>query len=359
MAVGETIGTIVGGLLGKNAAKSDLKNQKRLMQQAINEYTKLGYPPDYSKALVLQEFERAGVLTPQLEQEVEIAASELGNVQEDQSIRDTQRQALEMLKQRGQVGLSAEDRAALNQVRGEVQRDSEAKRQQILQQMQARGMGGSGAELMAQLQSAQGASDQAATGSDAVMAQAQERALRALSESGQMAGQVRGQDFDVNSTRARALDERNRMLAENSVSRQARNVGALNQAQQLNLSEQQRVNDANVSMKNREQERQAQAQADRYAQQLQFTAGKTGQLRDMADFRGDTAQRKYNEQVAMGKGIGGLADSGAKAMSGGGGLDLIGAAGFSDENLKNDISYSDDEVVAWMDRIAKHLKGKK
>lgn len=359
MAIGETLGTIVGGFLGKNAAKSDLKNQKKLMQQAISEYTKLGYPPDYSKALVLQEFERVGILTPELEQEVEIAASEMGQIEEDQSLRDSQRQALEMLKTRAQTGLGAEDRASLNQVRGEVQRDAEAKRQQIMQQMQARGMGGSGADLMSQLQAAQGASDQAATGSDAVMAQAQARALQALSDSGRMAGEIRGQDFGVESARAQALDERNRMLAQNSVARQRTNVGALNDAQKLNLGEQQRVADANIGMQNEEKRRQAQAQADRYNQQLQFTAGKTGQLRDMADFRGDQAQRKYQEQVAMGKGIGGLGDSAAKSFASGGMTDLIGAAGFSDENVKNEIDYSDDEVIKWMDRISKRLKGSK
>lgn len=355
MAIGEALGSIIGGFLGKNAAASDLKNQKKLMQQAISEYTKLGYPPDYSKALVLQEFERAGVLTPELEQEVEVAASEMGQITEDASLRDTQRQALEMLKTRAQVGLSAEDRASLNQVRGEVQRDSEAKRQQILQQMQARGMGGSGAELMAQLQSAQGASDQAAAGSDELMAQAQQRALQALSESSRAAGDIRSQDFGVESARRSALDERNKMLAQNSVARQANNVSRLNEAQKYNLSEQQRVNDANVSQANQEKERQAQAQADRYAQQLQFTAGKTGQIGQMADFRGQQAQQKFNQNVAMGKGIGGLADSGLKEAGGMAGV----AAMFSDENLKNDIDYTDDEVISWMDRIAKKLKGTK
>jgi hypothetical protein len=355
MAIGEALGGIIGGFLGKNAAANDLKNQKKLMQQAIAEYTKLGYPPDYSKALVLQEYERAGVLTPELEQEVEIAASEMGQLTEDQSVRDTQKQALEMLKTRAKVGLSAEDRAALNEVRGQTQRDSEAKRQQILQQMQARGMGGSGSELMAQLQSAQGAADQAASGSDEIMAQAQQRALQALSESSRAAGDLRGQDFNVNSARAQALDERNKMLAQNSVARQSANVGRLNQAQQYNLSEQQRVNDANVGLSNAEKQRQAQAQADLYAQKLQYTAGKTGQIRDNADFRGQQAQQKFNQSVAMGKGVGGLADSGLKEAGGFAGV----ASMFSDENLKNDIDYSDDEVISWMDRIAKRLKAPK
>jgi hypothetical protein len=320
MAIGEALGGIVGGVLGNNAAKMDRRHQKDMMKSMVEEYNKLGYPPDYSKALVLQELQRQGVYTPEMEQDLNdsIAESAMGQLTEDPNLLDAQKSALASLQNRAKVGLSAEDRAALNQVRSEVQRDSEAKRQQILQQMQSQGMGGSGASLMAQLQSAQGASDQASAASDSLMSQAQQRALQALSESGAMASGMRNQDFSVNSAKASALDERNRFLAENSINRQQRNVGSMNQAQRLNLDEQQRIADANAQMQNAEKQRQATAQQQTYQDKLKFVAGKTGQQQSLADFYGNTANAKAQAQVNMGKGIGGLGDSAAKAYATGG-----------------------------------------
>jgi hypothetical protein len=229
MAIASVAAPIVGGLVGNLMGSGDRKRQAAMIKRAMAELDAVGQPPDLSREIIFKELQRAGILTPQLEEEITVAESEMGKLKEqDPSLRDTQRQALERIKQQAATGLTAEDRASLNQVRGEVQRDSEAKRQQIMQSMQSRGMGGSGAELMSALQSAQGAADQAATGSDAVMAQAQQRALQALSESGRMAGDIRGQDFGIDSARAQAVDERNRMLAQNSVARQSANVGRLN-----------------------------------------------------------------------------------------------------------------------------------
>jgi hypothetical protein len=308
MAIGEALGGVIGGFLGGNAAKMDRAHQKDAMKQALQYYKDIGYPPDYAKELVLQEFQRAGVYTPELEQEIAVAESEVGKIKEDTSLRDAQKSALASLQNRAKVGLSAEDRAALNQVRAETQRDAQAKQAQILQQMQSRGMGGSGAELIAQLQAGQGATDRAAAGSDALMAQAQQRALAALGQSADLSSGIRSQDFGVNQARAGALDERNRFLAQNSIERQRTNVGAQNAAQQANLATQQRINDANVAMANAEKQRQAQAQQQVYADKLNWAAGASGQQRALAGYHGATADAKAQAQKDMGAGIGGLAE---------------------------------------------------
>jgi len=321
--MGESLGGIVGGFLGANAAKMDRRHQKDMMKSMLAEYDKLGYPPDYSKALVLQEFQRQGIYTPEMEQEIQVAESEMGKLTEDTSLRDAQKSALVSMQQRAKVGLSAEDRAALNEVRQSVQRDAEAKRQQVLQQMAAQGMGGSGASLIAQLQAGQGAAEQAAQGSDSIMAQAQQRALQALGQSSDMASQVRSQDFGVNQAKASALDERNQFLARNSIERQRQNVGALNTAQQSNLAEQQRIADANIAMQNKEKQRQVDAQRQTYQDKMAFVAGKTNQQGALANYYGNTANAKAQAQVNMGKGIGGLGEQAAQAYFTGGASELI------------------------------------
>ena len=376
MALGEALGGLVGGILGNNAAKMDRRHQKKLMKQMVEEYKKIGYPPDYAREIIMQELVRQGQYTPELEEDLSdsVAESAMGDIQEDPALREAQMGALSSMQQRGKVGLSAEDRAALNQVRSEVQRDSEAKRQQILQQMQSRGMGGSGAELMMQLQSAQGAADQAAAGSDTLMAQAQARAMEAIKNSAGMAGQVREQDFGVAGDKARAIDERNRFLAENTISRQQRNVQNLNQAQVANLQEQQRIADYNTQLKNTELLRQREAEQAQYTDKLNYAAGITGQQKQLAQYHGNTADAKAKAQVDMAKGVGAGVDSGYNAMTGAGGDGGAGGGGgggggmagmasmaamFSDKNLKNNIEYSDEDVQKWMDSLSERIIKKK
>jgi len=321
MAIGEALGNIIGGFLGANASKMDRSKAKDMAKQALQYYQDIGLPPDYSKQLVLQEFQRQGIYTPELEQDLSdtLQESQVAKIQEDPALRQAGLQALQMMQARGKVGLSAEDRAALNQVRQETQRDAEAKRQQIMQQMQARGMGGAGAELASQLQAAQSAADQAATGSSNLMAQAQQRALEALGQSSSMAQQMRSQDFNINEAKARAIDERNRMLLENSIARQRANVGALNTAQQANLKEQQRIADANVQQANEEKRRQMEAKQAQYGQKLNWAAGASGQASGLSDYYAKQAEAKAQQQKDTAKGIGGLVDSGAKLLGGLGG----------------------------------------
>jgi hypothetical protein len=315
MAAAAVAAPIIAGVIANMQSKKDRASQKDAMKKALAQFDEAGTPPDLSKALLLKEFERAGMYTPELEQDLNdtVAESEVGKIQEDSSLRDAQKSALVSMQKRGKVGLSAEDRAALNQVRSEVQRDSEAKRQQILQSMQSKGMGGSGASLAAQLQSAQGAADQAASGSDALMAQAQQRALQALGQSADMAGNIRGQDFGVAQAKGTAIDERNRFLAQNSIERQRANVGSLNEAQRMNLTEQQRIADANTQMQNAELLRQNQAKRDQFQDKLNLAASKAGQYQRQADYSGqqaaNTAQSYGQIGSAVGTGIAGYAQS--------------------------------------------------
>ena len=361
LAAAAVAGPVIGGIMGGMAASKDRKQQKKMMKAALAELERLGLPPDLSGPLLLKEFQSSGIYTPEMEEDLnsEVQESVVAQIKEDPGLREAQMQALGSLQQRAKVGLSAEDRAALNQVRSETQRDSEAKRQQIMQTMQSRGQGGGGADLMAQLQSAQGAADQAAAGSDTLMAQAQSRALDALGQSGRMAGDVRAQDFGVEETKARALDERNRFLADNSIARQRQNVGARNEAQKLNLAEQQQIANANTQLANAEQLRQRTEQGaffDRKATLAgQKASARLGQAAHYGQQADRTAQQYAGVGSAIGTGIGGFAqmqNTNANAA-------LDREDKYSDETLKENIDYTDDEVQAWLDGLSLKVNGKK
>lgn len=348
-------GPIVGGLVGNLMSQKDRSAQKKAMKQALAELQAVGYPPDLSKEIIYQQFQQVGILTPQLEEDLNdsIPESEVSKISEDSSLREAQVKALADMQKRAKVGLSAEDRASLNQVRNEVQRDAEAKRQQVLNSMASRGMGGSGAELIAQLQSGQDAQNLASQQSDTLMGQAQSKALQALGQSADMATNVRGQDFSNAQTKASALDERNRFLAENSIARQQNNVSALNQAQLVNLQEQQRVADANAQLYNQEKLRQNQEKGSLYDRSLGYGQAKANAQLGQAGYYGQQAANTAQSFGQMGAGLGSAAGAIGSADK-----DSNFGKMFSDEDLKTDITFDDAEVQAFMDRISKKfIKG--
>lgn len=304
MAIGSVAAPVVGGLVGNLMSQKDKSAQKKAMKRALAELEALGVPPDLSKELFVEELQRQGVYTPELEDEISVAESEYTQIKEDPELQKAQLEALTGLQQRAQVGLSAEDRAALNQVRQQTQRDAEAKRQQVMQQMQARGMGGSGAELIAQLQAGQGAAELASQQSDQLMAQAQQRALQALGQSGEMAGQMQQAQFGREAQKAQALDERNRFLAQNSIARQQRNVSSLNQAQAANLAEQQRIYEQNIVNRRAEAERQNVEQGNYWDRKTDLAKSKANALTGQAQYYGQQAASTAKGFADMGAGIG-------------------------------------------------------
>ena len=87
------LGGIVGGIFSSNGAEE----RAAAAQKALEQLNALGLPPDTSKALILQQFQSAGVLTPELQQDISLAASNVGQIKEDQSLRNAQLESVNML----------------------------------------------------------------------------------------------------------------------------------------------------------------------------------------------------------------------------------------------------------------------
>lgn len=304
MAAAVVGASVVGGIMGSMSASKGRKQAAAASAAAFQELLNIGLPPDLSKEIILKQFKSEGILTPELEQDINIQESQVGQIKEDASLRGVQKEALDTLGQVSRSGLRAEDRGAFNELRAKTQQDSEAKRQQILQQMQAQGMGSSGANLMAQLQSAQAAEDSQSAGADRLASEASRRALDAVSQRAQLAGGVRTQDFGVNEARAKALDDRNQFLYANSASRQSANVAAQNQAQQANLSNKQRIGDLNVGQANTESLRQNQAKRDYWQDNLSLAQAKSAALTSQGQQAQAAGQAQADRYVGMGNSIG-------------------------------------------------------
>ena len=202
MALGQilsSVGGIAGGLLSGDARESAANRaadaQKQAVLMMIAKLDQVGMPPDQSAAVILDQFKQAGVLTPQLEEQVKAQVSEFQNVKVNKLARDTQIQALQQMRQYGKAGLTADERAQMRSNQLDVQRQLESAQQAIQQQMQARGQAGSGSELAARLLAAQGSANQASASADAVSSMAQQRALQAIMNQSNMAGSLASQQF--------------------------------------------------------------------------------------------------------------------------------------------------------------------
>lgn len=303
---------VVGGLVGNIMGSSDRKRAQKMIKQALAELKAVGLPPNLSREIVFREFERVGILTPQLEEDIQVAESEVAQLQEDQGLRDSQLEALNVFRQQGKAGFSPEERAAMNQLRQQQMVDEQAKRQQILADARRSGMGGSGASLVAQLQASQSGADRASMEGDRLAAMMAQRIREGAQGMSGVSSQIREQDFQANLTRRQAMDERNRFLAQNSISRQRGNIDRLNQAQMMNLSDQQRVADTNTQMANAEKLRQVQAQRDYWQDRLGYgqamANARLGQASNYQAQADRTADMFAGIGTAVGTGLGGYAN---------------------------------------------------
>lgn len=307
---------VVGGILGESSASKGREAAAAAAAKALQYLESIGSPPDLSREIILRHYQSQGTLTPELIKTVDLAQSQVSKIKEDQTLRNAQLETLQTLGQVSRGGLRPEDRAAYNEMRAAVQRDQEAKRQQILQSMQARGQGGSGAELLAQLQGNQAAAEQASSQADRLAAQSSQEALQALGQRAQLAGGVRSQDLTAAEMRARAEDQRNQMLWQNSMETQRANIAARNAAQQQNLANMQRISEMNTQQANTEALRQKEAERQLYLDKMNLAAAKANAVTGQANITQQAASDKAKMYSGIGSAIGqGFAAYGANKSS--------------------------------------------
>lgn len=199
----------------KDPAKEAAKVQKQQLARLNN----ISLPE--LEQLALESPELVGLLdTEQLDD------SAMEDVNVDPSLMGAQRAALEDLQERGKLGLTAEDRARLNQTKRETESDNQARQKQILQGMAERGNLDSGSQLIAQLQSAGQSNQDAALAGERLAAEASSARRQALSQSGQLAGQMAQQQFGQDAQKSQAKDAINQFNLNQRANTAQTNLGA-------------------------------------------------------------------------------------------------------------------------------------
>lgn len=152
--------------------------------------------------------------------DIEAGPSSLDSYATDPRLRLAQVGAVDELGRVGREGgMDIGSRVALREAMNDTAARERGSREAILQSMAMRGQSGGGAELAAQLTNQQGAAARDASTGARAAADARTRALQALTQSGQLAGQTRGQDFNEAAGKAAAHDAIERFNASQRLSR--------------------------------------------------------------------------------------------------------------------------------------------
>lgn len=305
---------IVGGVVSHLASSGDREKAEKAMAQAMEEINSLKLPESQAREVMIAKLKSVGVWKPEMEKTIDAGVSKVSQIEEDPALREEQTATMDALRQIADTGMTATGRAEYNQARAKVQQDVQAKQQQILQQMQARGMGGAGAELAMSLSSAQGGANQQAEAADRIAASQEQAKMAALGQLGGMAGQVRAQDFGVNQSKAGAADAFQMFNVNNQVGQQARNVGATNEALKYDVMNNQRLSDQNTTNANNELYRQRTGEQTDWQNKLGLSTLKANAALGKATQHQQAAQNTTDSINKVAGGVGAAAGAGAAAM---------------------------------------------
>lgn len=263
--------------------------------QIEDQFKDLNVPKIGDMQIQLEELVQQGTLSPEQAQAILMDSSAWENVSSDPNLKNAQLEALTALQEIGQSGgLTLSDRAALNKIATEEATANRGAREAILQNAEARGAGGSGMSILAQLQNQQDSATRRSQRDLDVAGLAQERALQALTQAGTTAGNIRSQDFTEQGARADALDAISKFNTANQQNVALTNTAANNEAQARNLAAKQAVADANTATRNNQQMHNKNLIQQDFDNEIKKRGGSTQVQQANAQAQGQNSQNQAN-----------------------------------------------------------------
>lgn len=297
---------IIGGLIGNELSRGDRTAAENARKEALSMFANIQAPSVQDQLLDLQEYQSTGTYNPLLEQLVNLGPSAQENIQLDPRLRAEQMSALEQIAGMASGQPQAGDMAGFEIARRNAAAEDQAKQNQILQEMQMRGQGGSGAELMARLKSSQSSADRLQQ-ADLAQAQAMQQAkLQALAQQASMASNLRNQDYGQEKDLSSARDTIAAFNAQNAQAVGGRNTNSSNEGQRLNLQNQQNTANMNTQLQNQQQINNKGLLQNQFGNQMQLAGAKAGQYGGMAQDAQQRAANTAGMYAGIGQGVGGL-----------------------------------------------------
>lgn len=240
-----------------------------------------------------------GQLDPRLAGVSQQGPSALANVSVDPRLQNNQLAAIDSLnKIASGGGLTDADKANLAMIQSQAAQADAGRRGAIQQQFGASGMASGGNNLLAQLQSSQGATNQQSQAGLTIAGQAQQNALNAISQSGTLSNSAINQQFSQGAQKAQAQDAINAFNTQNMNQNQLNNANIANQAAQQTAQGQYNAQQANAANS---------LAAQQYNASSRNTAAQYGATgaQNTANLNEQLPQQQYQNQLAKAAGVSG------------------------------------------------------
>lgn len=296
--------TVGGALIGGSQAQAQRDAANNARNAALEQYANINLPSLEAQQLNLQDYQNAGTMTPEMEQLMQMGPTSMEGISLDPQTRAMQMQALEQMSGMASGQIQPGDVAGFEIAKRDAAAYDQAKQGQILQEMQQRGQGGSGAELLARLKSTQSSADRLNQADLEQAKQMQQARIAALQSQSNMASGIRSQDYGQESDLARARDAINQFNVQNSQNVEGRNTTNKNSAQQMNLQNSQNTANMNVENKNKQQIANKGLLQQQYNNQLNLANAKAGQYGQQANSQDQQAGQTAGMWAGIGQGVG-------------------------------------------------------
>lgn len=304
LAAGAIAAPVVGGIIGADQAQKDRHAASQARLLALAQFAGIELPEIEKMLYQLSGPEYAGDYQAALEAATEIGPSAYEGIQLDPRMAEAQMQALQQISELGEVGLTQGEKAAAMELQREAAAQGRAQQNAVMQEMARRGVAGGGQELAQRLASSQAAADRMSRHGNQLAQMAQARAMEAIAQKGNMAGQIRGQEFSEQARAAEAADRLAQWAAQNRAGVQQRNVGSTNQAALRNLQEKQRLGEQRTQLRNIEEQRRASLHGEQFDRELALASARAGIHGGQAGASDKYAKERAEMWAGIGSGVG-------------------------------------------------------
>ncbi len=253
-AVGGGITAGFGSLLDDDGGEGGSANYQQAvseLQRSVGDIQGVSEPTYDQLLLRLQQAVYVGDLSPIEAITYLQGQTELKGIAIDPRLELQQFESLVYLRdQVEQGGLNETDRASLFNIFSEQDRELRGKREATTQEFAERGLSGSGLELAERMIADQEGADRAAMEGINVAALAQQRRDAANLQAGELAGDIRTQQFGEQEAIASAQDAINKFNTQNQQAVELSNVENQRDVALHNITQQQKTSDLNTATAN-------------------------------------------------------------------------------------------------------------
>lgn len=297
--IGSTVAGAVQGAQAGDAADAARKSAEQLEQERLNfartefEDLKKQIPSVQDRLYNLERLKSIPYPDPEVRDTILQEETELKKIQLDPRFKQAQMEVLSELEEISREGgITPIERAKLEKIQNDIQSQEKASREAILQRAAQMGTLSGGQQMAAQLLSQQGAADRMSQAGTDVASEAYKRALSAIEGRGELAGELRGQEYGEQKDTASAQDLINRINVAQRTDAQRENIAARSEARQSDWANKQRVQDINAQLSQEENRQGVRAKEGQYQDLYNVAAGKVSQVGGVMGQQASTAQQQ-------------------------------------------------------------------